>query len=102
MSNQLSWFKLNVHDIESPKVSSLSDKAFRVYILLQALMTKYGNHDTGDLNLSREELTYLLRQNYEEQFQELQAAQLITASMGEIRFRNWKQDQHYRNPKSHR
>lgn len=90
----MSWCRLYANDIENPKVELLPDKTFRVYIRLMALMTKYGNWATGDIQLDTDEINHIFREDIEPHLITLNNHGLISYKMGFVTLKNWTTDQY--------
>lgn len=90
------WFRMYHEMIEDPKIGTLNDAQFRVWVELLCLACAAG--DEGDIHLTEDELNWKLRRNVSETLQELFQRELIVVQNNvndkkTIIIKNWSKRQ---------
>ncbi len=92
----MKWFRLYGDMIDDPKVGTLNDAEFRLWIELLCLACKAGN--SGDTKHTLDEVSWSLRRNVTETFRELLHRKLVTVHKTQegretVRITKWKERQ---------
>jgi len=70
------WFRMYGSMIDDPKIGTLTDGQFRLWVEILCLACQAGNH--GDTNLSVSEVEWKLRRNVSETLQKLLQVGIVT------------------------